>query len=133
MIGGRVASPGDEVVEEAQVLVDVAAEVHGHEAAQLEEARVHPPAGTGVADGTVVITLLLEPGQRMLERSSFTAVGFTRQSTGPAMRVRVRGSQGRASSAMRAVAARAAGQGWHTARTWAPGPPVRGSAITWST
>jgi hypothetical protein len=45
-----------------------------------------------------------------------------RQSTGPAISVRLRGVAGLSSSAMSAVAASAATQGWQTATMCAPGP-----------
>ncbi|OQC10047.1 MAG: hypothetical protein BWX79_01366 [Alphaproteobacteria bacterium ADurb.Bin100] len=62
----------------------------------------------------------------------FTAVGFTRQSTGPAIRVRLSGWAGSSSSAMMAVAASAATQGWQTATTCAPGPMAARKRIMWS-
>ena len=54
--------------------------------------------------------------------SLFTMVGLIRQSTGPAISVRLRGVAGLSSSAISAVAASAATQGWQTATMWTPGP-----------
>ena len=39
---GPVPVAGGQIVEEGQVLVDVVPDVHAHEAAQLQEARVDP-------------------------------------------------------------------------------------------
>ena len=47
------------------------------------------------------------------------------------MRVRLFGWAGLSPAAMSAVAANAAGQGWQTASTWAPGPMYSRKAITW--
>ena len=52
--------------------------------------------------------------------SLFTAVGLMRQSTGPAISVRLSGVAGCSSSDISATAARAATQGWHTASRLAP-------------
>ena len=54
--------------------------------------------------------------------SRFTSVGRTRQSMGPAMSVRLAGVAGCSSSAITAVAASAATQGWQIATTCVPGP-----------
>jgi hypothetical protein len=54
--------------------------------------------------------------------SSFTAVGLMRQSIGPAISVRLAGVAGCSSSAISAVAASAATQGWQIAIRCAPGP-----------
>jgi hypothetical protein len=53
---------------------------------------------------------------------SFTAVGLMRQSIGPAISVRLAGVAGCSSSAISAVAASAATQGWQIAIRCAPGP-----------
>ncbi|MCY1384194.1 hypothetical protein D9M69_724180 [compost metagenome] len=64
--------------------------------------------------------------------SLFTAVGLMRQSTGPAISVRLRGVAGWSSSAMSAVAASAATQGWHTATMCVPGPTASTKRISCS-
>ena len=63
----------------------------------------------------------------LLTASLLTSVGLTRQSTGPAISVRLWGWSGRSSSAMSAVAANAATHGWHTATQCARAPD---SAVT---
>ena len=62
--------------------------------------------------------------------SRLTWVGLMRQSTGPAISVRLRGAAGSSSSAISAVAASAATQGWHTATMCTPGPMARRNSIT---
>ena len=52
-----------------------------------------------------------------------------RQSTGPAISVRLRGAAGLSSSAISAVAASAATQGWQTATMCAPGPMASRKAM----
>ena len=80
--------------------------------------RMKPACGRG----TWLMRFLANHSIGLLVANVFTPLGFTRQSTGPAMSVRLRGWAGSSSSAMMAVAASAATQGWHTATTWAPGP-----------
>ncbi|MNG40497.1 hypothetical protein D3C84_1290970 [compost metagenome] len=60
-----------------------------------------------------------------------TIVGLMRQSTGPAIRVRLTGVAGLSSSAIRAVAASAATQGWHTATRLTPGPTASRNWMIW--
>ena len=57
--------------------------------------------------------------------SSFTEVGLTRVSIGPAISVRLRGRAGSRSSAISAAAASTGTAGWQTATTCAPGPIAR--------
>jgi hypothetical protein len=66
-------------------------------------------------NGTWLTRFLSNHSMGLLLASSLTAVGLTRQSTGPAISVRLWGWAGWSSSAMMAVAAKAATQGWHTA------------------
>lgn len=59
-----------------------------------------------------------------------TAVGATRVSIGPPIRVIVRGWHGSLSAAIIATAASVGTQGWHTASTWLAGPSSRRKRIT---
>jgi hypothetical protein len=79
--------------------------------------RMKPACGSG----TWLIRFFSNQSIGLLVASVFTLVGLTRQSTGPAISVRLRGCAGLSSSAISAVAASAATQGWHTATMWAPG------------
>ncbi len=54
-------------------------------------------------------------------------------STGPAIRVTLRGVAGLSSSAMMATAARACAHGWQTDIICAPGPMASRNAMTWAT
>ena len=56
----------DEVAEHVPMAGEVVAEVHGHEAGELEEARVHAPPCAGVGAGHGRDDVLLEPGVRAL-------------------------------------------------------------------
>ena len=73
---------------------DVAVEIHAHEAAELKEARIDEPHHAGIGprhlgDDVVANQLRLRP-----LANSFTAVGFTRASMGPAIRIIERGTAG---------------------------------------
>ena len=72
------------------------------------------------------MTLCSNQFERRGVARSLTLVGLIRVSTGPAIRVRLRGWAGLSLAAMIATAASAAGQGWQTAIRWAPGPMSRG-------
>ena len=72
----------------------------------------------------MVITLRSNHSIGLLVARSFTTVGSTRVSMGPAMSVSVRGCAGLPASAITAVATSAATHGWHTAITWVPGPRI---------
>ncbi len=80
--------------------------------------RMKPVCGSG----TWLMRFFSNHSMGLLVARRFTSVGFTRQSTGPAISVRLRGCAGLSSSAITAVAASAATQGWHTATMWLPGP-----------
>jgi len=82
--------------------------------------------------GTWLIRFFSNHSMGLLVASTLTPVGLTRQSTGPAISVRLRGWAGSSSSAIRAVAASAATHGWHTAITCVPGPMVWMKRIMWS-
>ena len=82
--------------------------------------------------GTRLIRFFSNQSIGLLMARVLTPVGLTRQSTGPAIRVRLSGWAGWSSSAMMAVAASAATQGWQTATTWAPGPMAARKRIMWS-
>ena len=68
-----------------------------------------------------------------LVASSLTVVGLIRVSTGPAIRVTLRGVAGWSSSAINATAASAWAQGWQTPIRCAPGPIAVRKSITWAT
>jgi hypothetical protein len=73
--------------------------------------RMKPACGSG----TWLTRFFSNHSMGLVLASLLTSVGLTRQSTGPAMSVRLWGWAGLSSSAMMAVAASAATQGWHTA------------------
>ena len=62
-----------------------------------------------------------------------TSVGLSRVSTGPAIRVMVRGVAGFWSIDITATAIRVCTQGWQTASTFPPGPIVSMKRIRYST
>jgi polyhydroxyalkanoate synthase subunit PhaC len=81
-------------------------------------------AGSGAAKGTwpKIDAWLAERGRFVARRS--TCVGFTRVSTGPAIKVMVRGVAGSSASAISEIAASASTLGWQTARTCTSEPRV---------
>ncbi len=72
----------------------------------------------------MLITLRSNQEIGLLVARSFTTVGSTRVSIGPAMSVSVRGCAGFPASAITAVATSAGTHGWHTAITWVSGPMI---------
>ena len=90
--------------------------------------RIAPACG----QGTWLMRLRRNQSMGRSVARRFTAVGLMRQSTGPAISVRLRGVAGLSSSAMSAVAASAATQGWHTATMWTPGPTASRKAMSCS-
>ena len=65
--------------------------------------------------------------------SWLTLVGLTRVSTGPAMSIMLRGWAGLSLGGHDRSGASAAGHGWQTAITWAPGPMNSRKDMTWPT
>ena len=71
----------------------------------------------GCGSGTWLMRFFSNHSMGRSLASLLTPVGLTRQSTGPAIRVSVRGCAGWSSSAISATAASAATHGWQTATT----------------
>ena len=114
--------------------LDVALDVHAHEGGELHEARIDPAERAGDSG-----TARARSGSSRTIRSacdlasSFTLVGLTRVSIGPAISVMLRGCAGLPFCAITAAAASTATQGWQTATTCAPGPITSRNWIRWST
>ena len=68
----------------------------------------------------------------LVSAAVLTRLGFTRVSTGPAMRVRLAGCAGSSAAASSATAASTGTAGWQTATTWVSGPRCRSACITCS-
>src|ERR1035438_1881667 len=80
--------------------------------------RVAPP----YRSGTVAITFCSNQLNGLEWANSFTLVGLTRVSAGPAMSTRLLGWARLSAAAISDAALSAAGHGWHTAIRWVPGP-----------
>jgi len=99
--------------------LDVPLDVHAHEGGKLHEARIDFAQAARIAQRARVAIRFCSNHDIGLEvASSFTLVGLTRQSIGPAINVIERGCAGWLVCAMTAAATSVATQGWHTATTW---------------
>ncbi len=63
---GRLVVAFDQMLEHPVMAHQVVAEVHRHEAGELEEARIHLPPGARIEEGDGGDYVLLEPGERTL-------------------------------------------------------------------
>ena len=103
---GALAVALDEMLEHLPMADEVVAEVHRHEAGELEEARIDLPAGARIeigdgGDDVAARTRRAAAGSPRV----LTAVGASRVSIGPPIMVSVFGRQGCLSALIRAAAA----------------------------
>ena len=87
----------------------------------------------GKRDGTEAMRLCSNHSMGRALASSLTLVGLTRVSTGPAIKVMLRGVAALPASERMATAASACTQDWHTATTCTPGPIASRKPIRCST
>ena len=81
----------DQMVVEVGVRLQMPLQIHGHESAELHEARIHPRPPPGYRRGTDAMRWRSNQAIGRPMARSLTSVGFMRASIGPAIRVRVRG------------------------------------------
>jgi hypothetical protein len=100
---------------------------------KLHEARIDLRNAPPWRNGTRAIRFFSNQSIDLELASSFTLVGLTRVSIGPAIRVMLRGCAGFWLCAITATASSTATQGWQTASTWAPSPITSMNLIRCST
>ena len=104
----------------------VALHVHGHEGHELHEAGIDAASAPGIARRHAADEVSSNQLIGLLDASSFTLVGLTRVSTGPAMSVMLFGFAGSCACAMTATAATARTVGIRPTN----GRPARARAAT---
>ena len=104
VLRGVVEIALDEVAIEVPVRADVSDRIHGHEAGVLEESWIDPAAPSRVGRRHPIDEIGLEPAQRPLGGEVVDLVGLQRESIGPPINVKLRGT-GSPADDIRAAAA----------------------------